>query len=185
MRTIQVFLTVLVLMSWGGQASGAAPGSETVLRIYIPRAKTLGQSDTVLGGLCVVRCDDAALRARAAAIRMGRAPFAKETIVIDRRTILSRLAANGINTRKVVFTGAPSLRLTRKESVFGSDQILAAAHKYLSVQSPGPTGSGYRLIRKIGELTVASPGQARLSICAAKSSPNGYVKLVDMRETHS
>ena len=44
-----------------------------------------------LGGLCVVRCDQAALQAKASAVKMGRAPFAKETIVIDRATIRNRL----------------------------------------------------------------------------------------------
>ena len=158
-------------------AGGAAPGDGGVLQLYVPRTKTLTGSSITLDDLCVVRCDDATVKAKAAAVRMGRAPFAKEVIVIDRATILSRLASRGINVRKVVFTGAASISLTRNQSVFASDEILAAAQKYLAEHSPGSADRGYRLVRKIDELTVASSGKAKLSIRPVRDNPRGYVKL--------
>ena len=177
MRTTQVCLAAAVLLLSNISARGASSGAGAVLRVYVPRAKTVTGSEMTLGDLCVVRCGEAALRAKAAAVKMGRAPFAKETIVIDRATIRSRLAAGGINGRKAVFTGAPSVTLTRNESVFGSDRILAAARAYLNEHPPAPTGSGYRLVRKIGDLTVPSAGKVRLDVRVLPDTPRGYVKL--------
>ena len=177
MRTRQCVPAALVLALWGLSAPAAAPANKAVLRVYVPRAKALSGNEAPLGALCVLRCDDAAVLAKASAVRMGRAPFAKETIVIDRGTILSRLAASGISRRRVVFTGAPSIRLTRNASTFASEKIFAAARKYLSEKSPGPAGCGYRLVRTIDPLVAASPGRATLCIRPAKDSPNGYVKL--------
>ena len=177
MRKTRTALAVFLLLSSRMLAGGAGPGDTGVLHLYAPRAKTVIGSSMILGDLCVVRCDDAALRAKAAAVAMGRGPYAKETILIDRPTILSRLAAVGIYGKKVRFAGAKSICLTRNESVFGSDDILAAARRYLTEHSPESANRGYRLVRKIGELTVASPGKAKLSISPVSDSPQGYVKL--------
>ena len=147
------------------------------MHIYVPRTRTLANGPMTLGSLCIMRCDDSAVYAKAVAVAMGRAPLTGETLVIDRSTILSRLAAEGIKARSVAMSGAPAVSLTCNATTFSSEKILAAAGAYLDAHRPGAAGSGYRLLRKVGRLSVADDGKAKLLIRTHKDVPPGYVKL--------
>jgi len=177
MRTTTGCLAAVALLVSSVLAGETASGDRAVLRVYVPRAKTVTGAALTLGALCVLRCDDDALQDDADDVKMGRAPFAEETIVIDRATILSRLAAAGIPPAKVAFSGAGSVTLSRNERVFASKQVLSAARAYLDEHPPGPPGSGYRLVRKTGRLTVASSTKTTLRVRALPDTPRGFVKL--------
>jgi len=185
MKTHRVLtFTLLAAMSPGllhGATPARKPARKTApkrdLHIYLPRTKTLTVDQVTVGDLCIVRSADPALQAAALAVTLGRAPFAGETLVIDRATILGRLAANRINSRTVALTGAPSISLKRNASTFSPEQVLGAAQEYLQTQRPGRPGCGYRLVRSVKSLLAPSKGKATLSVAPLKDPPDGYVKL--------
>lgn len=185
-------LVILALISgWAAPALGAeAPGkparvpgkpaaqsAKPAVHVYVPRARMLKDGAMTLASLCIIRCGDADLRDRARAVTMGRAPQAGETLVIDRATILSRLAAAGIKGDAVAVSGAPALALSNDASTFSTDQILAAARAYLDEQRPGAAGCGYLLVRKVEHLSVATRDKATLTVRTVPGAPAGYVKL--------
>ena len=92
---------------------------------------------------------DEALRAKAAAIAMGRAPFLGDTVVLDRITVLGRLSAHGIPKAKVRLTGARAVAVTKDQQTFGADALLKAAEEYLTSHRPGPPSCGWKLVRRL------------------------------------
>ena len=92
---------VLVLMLIASVACAVLTAAEPAqVKIYVPRTVQV-QADTLsLGDITVVRSSEPDLAARASAVTMGRAPFPGEAIVLNTRTILSRLAACGIRSNQ-------------------------------------------------------------------------------------
>jgi len=158
-------------------AKAAARPAKAALHVYVPRTRTHTDGAMTLGALCIIRCADSALRDKAGGVTMGRAPLAGETLVIDRATILSRLAAVGIKGPAVTLSGAPSLALSSEASTFSPEQILGAARAHFGEHRPGPAGCGYRLVRKVGRLSVATRGKPKLTVRSVAGAPAGYVKL--------
>jgi len=179
MRTLPVLTITLVIALSPAALQAGDPAEKTTLQIYLPRTKTLTVDQVTIGDLCIIRSSDDALQAGAAAVTLGRAPFAGETLVIDRSTILSRLAANSISSKTVALslTGAQSIRLKRDAGTFSPAQVIGAAQEYLHKHRPGAPGSGYRLVRKAKGILVPTRGKATLSVSALEDPPRGYVKL--------
>lgn len=177
MKTTLVLTITLVIATSPGLLQAGTPPEKAPLQIYLPRTRTLTVDQVTIGDLCIIRCPDDALLAAATAVTLGRAPFADETLVIDRSTILSRLAASGISSASFTLSGAQSISLRRNASTFSPGQVLGAAQKYLHKHRPGPPGCGYRLVRKAKGLLVTSDGKATLSVVALADPPRGYVKL--------
>lgn len=132
------------------------------LRVYLPRSVQVKTDSLRLGLICVVRGLDEKLVAQAEAIAMGRAPWHREKLVIDRRTILSRLACSGIGSERVAFTGSDKVAVTRAEQVFSPDELVASARALLKRKPPAPAGCKWRLYRPVKELVVSAAGEIKL-----------------------
>ena len=164
----------------GGQAQRAGAGSvlgRPAVRVYLPRTHRAKQGPLTLGAIAVIRAEDVDLRNRAAAVAMGRSPLPSERIVIDRRTILGRLAASGISRRKVRLTGAERITIKGDEKVIPAQTILGKAKAYLKQNRPGPAGCGWALARKVAPLVIDADEKAQLEVRPAKSSRPGHVVL--------
>jgi flagella basal body P-ring formation protein FlgA len=140
----------------------AVKGSGEV-RVYLLRTIRVEGEELRLGALAVVLADGAELEARARNVALGRTPWPKEKLVIDRTTILSRLAACGIDKDSVRFSGAPNVTVVRDEHTVAAEDIASAAEKYLLTARPPPSGGVYQVVRKPQEIVVSDPGQTELT----------------------
>jgi flagella basal body P-ring formation protein FlgA len=152
--------TIVIMAGLLSLATAPAGGEAPALRLYMPQSVEVEGGSLTLGAIGVLSGNQQ-LVSRACEIPMGRAPWQKEKLVIDRHTVLSRLASSGIEAGAVTITGAEKVTVGRKETVFSPQQIIAAAEKLLEAQQPAPPGCGWRLVRQPVE-TVVPGGDVQL-----------------------
>jgi flagellar basal body P-ring formation protein FlgA len=152
-------------------------GVDGLLRVYLPREVRIARSALTLGSICVIRCQDPAIRKKAEAVSMGRAPFTGEQIVIDRTTVRGRLAASGIPTQLVRLTGAETVAVHREEQVIQAQRILEEAEKFLQANQPGSKGCGWRIARAITDLTIPGEDEISLTVRPVAEPAPGYFRL--------
>ena len=147
------------------------------LRVHLPRRLSVSGPTLKLGAICVIRSDDDEAARTAVAVPMGRAPFPREKITIDRRTILSRLAQYGITAGRVEITGAEKLVVMRNETVFTPAALIRSAEQFLETSRPGPVGCTWQLVIMPPALIVAVPKDVQLKPRVAKKSPKGFLRV--------
>ena len=171
-------IAAAMVAAWACTALEAGQKSVSPLHVYLPRTVQAVGPQLTLGDVGIIRGDAQDCR-KAAAIPMGRAPFSRETIVVDRPTILSRLAAHGFAAKAVRLTGAQKVTVGRDEKIFPAVELLKAAEDFLTKRRPGPAGCGWRLVGKVSS-PLTSPGgggDVVLKVSLAEASPPGHVKL--------
>ena len=173
MKARNAILLVASLVLCGAAAGANVPA----VRVYLPRTVLVSSDSLSLGAISVIRCGDEQLTKKAAAVGMGRAPWPKERITFDRRTILSRLASAGIRASQVNITGAEKVSVGRDEKVIRPEEILKAAGELLEKDRPGPTGCRWRPSGGPADLVVPSAGDVQLKARLLKDAPSGYVKV--------
>ena len=83
---VKILVIATLLGSVGVSAVGDA-NPRPALSIFLPRAMRVTSETLTLGQIAVVFSRDTALGDKASAVAMGRAPWSKEKIVIDRDAI--------------------------------------------------------------------------------------------------
>lgn len=172
--TVRAIVLVLSLAPVGA----AAPGPEQAsLTIYLPRNASV-QADLIrLGAISVVRGADEAMVKKAEAVLLGRSPWPKEQIVLDRRTILSRLGSCGIRAGEVRMTGAAKVAVTGRQQVISPERIVACAQTHLKSHPPRPPGCRWRPVRLPKEMVLAAAQAAELTAETAQDAPPHHVKV--------
>lgn len=171
-------LLVALTLALAAAMTAAGDASEEPIEIYLPRERTVKTTKLTLGQLALVSCDDEKTAKAAERIALGRAPWKGEDIVLNRKTILSRLASSGYDRGRVSFSGAHSVTVKREETTIDAERIVTAARKYLAANRPAGEGSYWSLARRPGDLIVQSPKGVTLSAALADSAPSGCVKVV-------
>lgn len=145
MRLLSRFLTILVALGASMPATAETP--EARVRVHLPRTIRAVTPTLRLGQIALVRAGEESLTAKLVAIPMGRAPWSKEEMVVDRPTILGRLATHGVRAGEVHFTGADKVTVRRDEEILEASRIAKAAEAFLEKNRPGPQGCRWRRIR--------------------------------------
>jgi flagella basal body P-ring formation protein FlgA len=117
--------------------TGAGADALGALQIHLPREVTVESSLLTLGQVSVVR-GDAALAATAREIGMGRLSVPGQKALLDRPTILSRLASSGIPAQNVRLTGAEAVIVRRFQKTISADELIEAGKTFLNQHPPGP-----------------------------------------------
>lgn len=123
------------------------------LRIYLPREISVGSSELSLGQVGIIRGEDS-LVAKASGIALGRIPMPGQSIVIDRSTVLSRLACSGIPASKVKLTGAEEMTVRQQHRVISTDEFVSLASSFLENHRPGTSVSQWTPTRKPEPLVI-------------------------------
>ncbi len=105
------------------------------VQIHLPREIKIKGQTLSLDQIAVVRGDEP-LVAKANEIVLGRFSMPGQEIVIDRTTILSRLACNGIDASKVTLTGAEKIMVKRQQKVIGGSEFVEIARSFLMKNPP-------------------------------------------------
>jgi flagella basal body P-ring formation protein FlgA len=145
-------------------AASAAAADDALprLRVHLPRTVTVEADAIRLGMISVVRAEDEALERLATDLPMGRSPWDREELVIDRPTVLGRLASQGLKGDCVELTGADRVVITRRHAAVGAEDLVRAAKAFLEEQSPAPKGCAWRLLREPEALAVPAGGKTDL-----------------------
>ncbi len=111
--------------------------SDKSLQVHLPREVTVQGNVLTLGQISVVR-GDPALSATAAQVGLGQFSVPGQKAVLDRPTILSRLASQGIPTERVRLTGAEAVTVRRLQKAITTEEFLEMAQTFLKQHPPGP-----------------------------------------------
>jgi flagella basal body P-ring formation protein FlgA len=170
---IHLLLAIAILSATPALADNPAP-----LRVYVPRSIAVNAATLRLDAVCVVQCQDETLAKAAAAVELGRSPLSGEKIVIDRKTILSQLAAASISAARVEFTGTEQVSVTRGEQAAQPQQLVQAAEEFLHKGQPGPQGAIYQVLEAPKALVVmGTQDELEFRPRLAKESAAGTVKV--------
>lgn len=144
--------------------SAASFADRPALRLHLPRQVQVDADSLTLGDIAVIRSagpgriglvgrtDLAGLVQKARGILMGRSPFPAESLSIDRQTVLSRLAAAGINGKDVELTGALAVAVRRREAAIASKRLIVAGRKILAAGPLGAKGVLWQVARPVEDL---------------------------------
>ncbi len=173
-RDLIIVVTVLCCVA---AVADAQEQAQTLVSVYLPREAKVSVKQMTLGSFAVVRCQDEVLAARASAVAMGQAPWSNDEILVDRQTVLSRLASEGFSADQVHLTGALDVVITRNETTITSDQLVAAANRFVSENQIDSERIRLKLSQTPQELVV--PAGAGLTFQAdwADSAPDGHVAV--------
>lgn len=121
-----VFCIAASLLS-GGQ------GDKSKVQIHLPREITVEKYNVLLGDISVMFGDEE-LKDEAKKISLGKITKSGQGLVIDRKTILARLACNDVDVSKVKLTGAEKIIVSTGSSVLEDDKFVQAAKAFLGKQ---------------------------------------------------
>jgi len=138
-----LFGMLLVGVAFQARPSTAAETKEKsdpagpVLQVHLPREVTIEDGRLTLGRIGVL-LGDSSLVATAAQIGMGQLSTPGQKAVLDRPTILSRLATHGISVGQVRLTGADTVTVRRFHKSIGSEELIEIGRTFLRQYPPAP-----------------------------------------------
>ena len=133
------------------------------LQVYLFREITIKDSRLSLGQVSIIRGKES-LVAKASEIALGRISVPGQKIVINRATVLSRLACNGIPASKVTFTGAEKITVQQQEQIIRSSELVKLASSFLEKNPPVVSACGFNPIRRPKDFIITgSSKDIRLS----------------------
>ncbi len=100
------------------------------LQVHLPREVTVQDGRLSLGQVSVVR-GSGAMVAKASPVALGRLSLPGQKLVLDRPTILSRLASSGIPAAQVRLTGAKAVTIRRREKIIRDEDFISVAKQLL------------------------------------------------------
>lgn len=142
-NTAVVVVSVSVALVFFCQAAHSASETsqeQSGLKIYLPREVSVAGSELHLGQLGIVR-GEKSLVARASAIAMGQISVPGQSVVIDRTTVLSRLASSGIPASQVTLTGAEQMTIRQQNRIVSAEELVSLANAFLENHRPGTSAS--------------------------------------------
>ncbi len=172
-----MILFLAVILSTRPVNAPAAEAGAGALQIHLPREVTVESSLLTLGQVSVVR-GDAALVATAREIGMGRLSVPGQKALLDRPTILSRLASSGIPAQNVRLTGAEAVVVRRYQKTISTEEMVEMGRTFLRQHPPGPGICELTPTSKPKDLVL--PTQAtdlQLTPRFVKSASRGYVTV--------
>jgi flagella basal body P-ring formation protein FlgA len=147
------------------------------LRVYLPREVVIKSDSIKLGSVGIMQGDEV-LSATAKEIGLGKFALTGQQIVIDRQTILSRLASNGIRADEVAISGAGQVTVKRDENIIGGARFEEVAKSYLKVRPGYETVGEIKLVRKPKDWVLADDsGEIQLAARMSRHSRKDKAKV--------
>ncbi len=128
------------------------------LRIYLPREVTVKEANLTLGQISIIQGRES-LVAKANNVAIGRISVTNQNVVIDRPTVLSRLACSGIPSSMVVFQGAKETTVKQKQRVIGSQELVVLAKSFLKSHPLDTSVCQWSVIRTPKDLVIPEGGE--------------------------
>lgn len=182
MMVRKIYLVVLTICG-GGLLVGTTAATdvdlndETLLQIHLPREIRVEKSQLNLGQISVVRGPNTMV-AQAATIDLGHFSVPGQRLVLDRPTILSRLASSGIPATQVRFTGADAVSVRRQQKIIETADFIEAAEAFLR-QYPATRSAATMIpvIRPKDLVLLKLPEEVELTCGFARRGARSYVTV--------
>lgn len=155
-KHIILLLAVVSVLSVSGRAD--TKPNDRSLKIYLPREITIEGNAPTLGQVAILRGSEQ-LVALADNIALGRLATPDQNLTIDKNTVLSRLASNGIAASRVTLTGAEETVISRRHQLISDQQFVEAATAFLKRNLPDPSICQMDVIRTPGSLMLPGAGE--------------------------
>jgi flagella basal body P-ring formation protein FlgA len=147
------------------------------LQIHLPREITVRDSFLYLGQVTVVRGSGTTVD-QARELGMGRFSAPGQRVVLDRATILSRLASLGIPTEKVRLTGADAVTVCRLQEIVDSDDFINTGEEFIRQHTGGLAVSEIIALSRPKSLVLAGqPKDVQLKPQFVRSPTSGLVTV--------
>ena len=147
------------------------------LRIYLPREIAVDSNVPSLGQIGIIH-GEASLAVRAGEIAMGRIAAPGQQVTIDRLTVLSRLASNGIPASKVKLTGAEEIKVRQQGQTISAGEFVGLARLFLERNPPARSICESELMRGPVDLILERSRQdVKLSPRLLRSSAPNQVRI--------
>ncbi len=153
------------------------PREGIALQIHLPRQATIKDDELRLGQVAVVHGDES-LAAIASGISLGRISLPGQKVVVDRLTVLSRLACNGISADKVTLTGAQAITVEQQRQVIKGTEFVELAKSFLQKHPAAASADQWEAVRIPRDLTLPGPSKdVRLSPQLAKDGSTDQARV--------
>ena len=173
-------ICVVVLVSLAvAPADGAKDGvlDRPLLQIHLPREVTVQSNLLTLGEVSVIRASGP-LAAQTGKIGLGRLSMPGQKMTVDRTTILSRLASQGIPGDRVRLTGAQSVVVQRQQQIIEGNEFIALAQMFLKQNPPTRSMSESIAVSRPQDLILpGETGDIRVIPGFVRSGARGFVTV--------
>jgi hypothetical protein len=123
------------VFSMPSQVSAEQLAKDVLLKIYLPREITIEDKSINLSEIGILRGDKAAV-SKAGDIALGNFSVPGQDVVIDRVTILSRLASHGYPASKVLLAGSLNVNVKQRQRVIKGSEFIKAGRLFLKENPP-------------------------------------------------
>jgi flagella basal body P-ring formation protein FlgA len=134
-KTVYIVTIICLLVSAQFCQASANHKADTGLEVYLPREITIKNNSPSLGQVSIIRGKES-LVTKAGKITLGRISAPGQEIIIDRPTLLSRLACNGIPAAEVTLTGAEKVTVKQQHQTIKADEFVDIASSFLGKNLP-------------------------------------------------
>ncbi|KPK45168.1 MAG: hypothetical protein AMJ65_00745 [Phycisphaerae bacterium SG8_4] len=169
--------TCTLLCQASAENRADSPKEDFDLKIYLPREVTVRDSSLSLAQVTIIR-GDASLGAKAGKIELGRISVPGQKVVIERSTLLSRLACNGIPVSRVKLTGAEKIAVKQLYKTVSGDQFVSLASSFLTSNTGRDSARQWDPIHAPKDFVVSGPAKdIKFSARLAPSNVKNQAKV--------
>jgi len=112
------------------KADDADAEKNSAIQIYLPREITIKDDTIYLGQVSIIRGEES-LVSTAGKVTLGHISVPGQQIIVDRTTILSRLACSGVPLSKVKLTGAEKIKVKKQQRIIKGSEFVELAGLFL------------------------------------------------------
>jgi len=162
----------------GARASVLSQNQDGLLQVHLPREVVVEGQQLDLGRVSVIR-GPGAMVAKATKVGLGRFSVPGQELVLDRPTILSRLASSGILASQVRLTGAEAVKVRREQEIIGTEDFVETARQFLLQHAVGRSAAKIVPIVQPKDLILPrSSQQVQLTCELGRRRTRGHVTVL-------
>ncbi|HEW79676.1 MAG TPA: flagellar basal body P-ring formation protein FlgA [Phycisphaerales bacterium] len=176
-KTVHLVLITFLLYSLCTVSDALCENRRNTIQVYLLREVTIKGDTISLSQVGIIRGEEA-LAARASEIALGRISVPGQKMIIDRPTVLSRLASNGIPASKVTLTGAEKIMVKQQQQIIKGSKFVEQALLFLEKNPPADSVCQLNPIRIPADLVVPTASKdIKLSPRPAGSSAANQARV--------
>ena len=165
-----------IILSTFVAAGASDSATPTPIHLHLPRSVSIHSSASLLQLRMIGILRDGGTVA--GAVSMGRTPRLDERIVIDRATIVSRLAASGISAKNVKITGSDEVIVTRDGKTISAADLIKSVKSFLKLSHTPPPGGKWQLRQPPQSLVVPAADNIELRHELAENATTGQAPVI-------
>ena len=119
----KIYIVMIVLISVSATSLNGGQADKSKVQIHLPREITVEKNNITLGDVSVM-IGDKKLSSKAKKISLGRITTGVKNLVIDRKTILGRLACSDVDISRINLTGAKKIVVSQSSVVLEDNRIV-------------------------------------------------------------